>query len=63
MLQSGATFVTKWGYYYKSSAVQKATETKGEGNRFSQLTPILISELLSHRHLTPKNSWEVGVLL
>ena len=31
VLQSGATFVTKWGYYYKSSAVQKATETNGGG--------------------------------
>ena len=31
VLQSGATFVTKWGYYYKNSAVQKATETNEEG--------------------------------
>ena len=31
VLQNGATFFTKWGYYYKSSAVQKATETNGGG--------------------------------
>ena len=37
VLQSGAgitkrdNFVTKWGYYYKSSALQKATETNGGG--------------------------------
>ena len=48
----GATFVTKWGYYYKSSAVQKATE----GNRFWQLAPTLTPELLSDRHLTSRNS-------
>ena len=31
VLQSRATFVTKWGFYYKSSAIQKATETnRGE---------------------------------
>ena len=30
-LQSGVTFVTKWDYYYKSSAAQKATETNSGG--------------------------------
>ena len=33
VLQSGVTFVTKWGYYYKSSAAQKATETNGGGQQ------------------------------
>ena len=33
VLQSGATFVTKWGYYHKSSAVQKATETNRGGQK------------------------------
>ena len=33
VLQSGTTFVTKWGYYYKSSAVQKATEKNGGGQK------------------------------
>ena len=33
VLQSGATFVTKWVNYYKSNAVQKANERNGGGQQ------------------------------
>ena len=69
--------IIKWGRYYKAgkhflqsgAIITKVVQYRrqlrqtGEGNRFSQLTPILIPELLSERHFTPRNSWEVGVLL
>ena len=69
--------IIKWGRYYKAGELllqSRAIITKvvqyrrqlrqtEEGNRFSQISPILIPELLSDRHFTPRNSWEVGVLL
>ena len=51
VLQSGATFVTKWDNYYKGSAVRQMRQ-RGEGNIFWQLTP----DLPSDRHFTPMNS-------
>ena len=74
---SSSAGIINWGRYYKAGQLLLQSEaiiTKvvhygrqlrqmEKGNRFSQLTPILISELLSDRHFTPRNSWEVGVLL
>ena len=74
---SSSAGIIKCGRYYKAGQLllqSRAIITKvvqyrrqlrqtGEGNRFPQLTPILTPELLSDRHFTPRNSWEVGVLL
>ena len=74
---SSSAGIIKLGRYYKAGwpllqsgaiitkVVQHRRQLRQtvEGNRFSQLTPILIPELLSDRHFTSRNSWEVGVLL
>ena len=49
LLQSGA-IITKV-VQYRGQLRQTL-----EGNRLSQITPILISELLSDKHFTPRNS-------
>ena len=74
---SSSAGIIKLGRYYEAGQLllqigaiitkvvqhRRQLRQKGLGNRFSQLTPILTPELLSDRHFTASNSWEVGVLL
>ena len=74
---SSSAGIIKWGRYYKAGQlllqsgafITKVVQHRrqlwqsGNGNRFWQLTPIVVPELLSDRHFTTRNSSEVGVLL
>ena len=50
VLQSGTTFISKWGNNYKVMQYRRKMGETGESNRFLQLAPLFT------QHFTPRNS-------